>query len=317
MRKIVLGVIVAACGGGGGGPIPIHSLFADEENVVCALFAQCGLAPDQASCEGAVTVETYENLTVVAAVDAGKIKYDASAAGQCVSHAQAEGCNLLAYHHPDPACRAIFTGTVAMGGACAINQECANNAPCTYTPTCSPSTMCCMGTCGAPPPAVGQMGATCTTDANCDITLYCSSAKGNTCQPFVTTAGAACDASSACANLLYCDNGTAGTNTCKPYPASGQACSGTAIGCADIRDYCDPGTKVCTRRAAAGQTCNNATGPACIGYAQCTPQTGAGMCAAELTSGQACTAGGQRCLLDLQCTNGTCQLPAAAMACPP
>jgi hypothetical protein len=314
MRKILLGVIVAACGpGGGGGAIPIHSLESEVASTLCTFEANCGLMPDVATCEATIQIDDDETLTLIAAVDAGKVRYDGNAARTCLNHYPTTTCSFSAFLNPDPSCAATFTGTVAMGGTCAINQECANQAPCTYTPMCSPSTMCCMGTCGAPP---GQVGAPCNATGNspCATGLYCSTSKANTCQQHIAMAGATCDAGQSCAGPLVCDFCTGRTNTCVMPPATGATCTPmTGIGCADLRDYCDRTTMTCTRAVAVGQTCGGTNLVPCVGYAACS----SGTCVARPTSGQACGAANQpACLGGLTCTGGTCQLPAAGMACP-
>jgi hypothetical protein len=61
---------------------------------------------------------------VLAAIDAGRIRYDAAAAARCVDSVEALGCDALDVE--PPACRApILIGLVANGDACAIDEECA------------------------------------------------------------------------------------------------------------------------------------------------------------------------------------------------
>ena len=310
-RFLVGLALLAACGGGGGGP-GIHDIAASFRTALCKHFAECGVEPDATSCEQASTIDDTESLSVVAEVDAGSISYDAESAQQCIDQLVGVGCDVNALRQlsfADGPCNYLH-GNLAAGAACFEDVECADRAPCTATTACDRSIECCAGTCGAPRPASGAIGAVCSANAPCASPGYCKASTG-VCTAPITTPGAPCDSSPyACAAPQYCNlDFQTHVGTCRSPSASNATCdAATLIPCADERDFCSPTSK-CERKAAIGSSCP--TGVHCVDYANCT----GGICVGHPKKGEACTAAGESCLDALTCTAGTCQLPAAGMVC--
>jgi hypothetical protein len=124
-----LGLLVfAACSSdddGGAAPIPIEELTESVAHAMCDNVADCcqktGLGFNVTSCRNEITTETQE---MVASVQAGTVKYDEQAAGDCVSAIEAatKACNLENY---TDACDKVFLGTKAEGEICTDSMECA------------------------------------------------------------------------------------------------------------------------------------------------------------------------------------------------
>ncbi len=117
---------------------------------------------------------------------------------------------------------------------------------------------------------------------------------------------------------MYCDISQTAP-TCKTAAAHGATCVPTdGLACSDSRDFCDPTAKKCTTALAVGTACTPSNGPpngGCVAFATCDATMS--KCVAIGKAGSTCstTAMTQQCLNDLQCTNGSCTLPAAGMAC--
>ena len=299
-------VAMAACGGVG-----IDDFQEKLGEAFCKNAVECGQAPDQASCEAALQLESRFFETVVAKAKAKVITYDSGLGSDCIDSYATAGCAFTGFHSDtDDPCADMFVGTVAVGGACTISLECANQGICEATdPNCDPDVTCCPGTCMATPAAV-PIGGNCAT-APCE-TGYCSSVT-DICTVPLATAGAACTDFDACANPMYC-NVFAASPTCVAPAARGATCDpNMLLPCIDSRDYCDALTTKCTPNVAVGQACGGTNEANCIGYADCGPSM---TCVAFALAGAACPTGDDSaCLGDLDCPSGTCTLPPAQAAC--
>jgi hypothetical protein len=301
-------------GSGTGGPIP----FAQYESLALAAGCQnevrCGEYPDVATCLSSEQVLPHYYDTLGADIASGKIVYDATAARGCVDLWSTLPCTRTVTFLNDP-CDSVFTGTVAVGGACFFHEECAsNNCQIDYT-NCGRAD-CCPGICVAAPTVVGAggdctpsnvtcaTGTTCLLDANgvtatCQVTPVVGDPCGGTAIP--------------CQYPLYCDP-TSGT--CKVGVDTGVACDPNAngLGCIEVADVCEPSTSICTRLPGPGQPCDPTDGGLCLIYATCDTKTGT--CVALPVTGQSCI--DNPACLDGICddTTSTCVLTPTAGACP-
>lgn len=314
---LVIAVAAAACGGDDS--ISINDLAKKFIAAQCANQVTCQQMPDTATCEASFAFNDNAFMTLVADVNAKIIKYDGTAAASCANEISSATCSFTGFFSKanDP-CGKMFTGTVAAGGACFISEECSGvGSSCNQTdPNCDSTTTCCPGTCAAAPAKMPVNGH-CTSTSDCNDGLYCSTTT-SVCKTPLTQSGAACDELDGCANPMYCNGSFATmpfTGVCTTAPATGATCNPMdLLPCTDERDYCDTGTKKCTRSVSVGGTCDSAgtgTGATCVGYADCTTNS----CVARPKAGATCMTSGSSCLGSLSCTNGTCQLPAAGMAC--
>lgn len=131
---------MAACGGGD--ELTAKGAIEEQAQVVCETAFKCmssypaGLpisfellfGTSAAMC---TTTFTRDAAAVQAAVDAGKIEFDADAAASCIAFGEGLSCpdfwgNLFEDMPASPAsCDTAFVGKVAIGGACTTSLECA------------------------------------------------------------------------------------------------------------------------------------------------------------------------------------------------
>ncbi len=227
--------MVVGCGG-----IDLGDFQSEALDARCEYLTRCGLFPSQNACKAHFELSMVQSTSVIAAVDAGKVKYDDGLAEDCIDDLRDASCSQAA--QLSPACDDIFKGTIADGGMCAFDDECVSGS-CAVT-DCTEA--CCPGTC-QPARATPKIGEMC--NFICEDGAYC--ADDNTCHA-VLAAGAACSDVFACANGLYCANFTGMmAGTCTKLPATGEACTEQ---CANIGDYCE-GT--CKKVGLPGDACTN------------------------------------------------------------
>jgi hypothetical protein len=235
MRRSLLVLFVVGCGG-----IDISEFQDETVDARCEYLARCGLFPTANACRDYYADRTVQSTSVVAAVDAGKVKYDEDLAEECLDDLRDASCSQTA--GLDSSCEDIFTGTIADGGMCAFDAECVSRR-CSVT-DCAEA--CCPGTCmpARPTPKIGEMctfvcvdGAYCGSDSICHAVL---------------AKGAACDDPFACGDGLYCSGLTVMmAGTCTALPKTGEACTEQ---CLEIGDYCD-GT--CKKVGLDGAVCTS------------------------------------------------------------
>jgi len=197
-------VLIAACGGGGGGAVGIDDLGTELAKVSCSKIFECCTSSEvmaqfanitynnqpittEAQCEG-FTGGLFTGLLTPQYKDsiaAGRIAYDADAAGNCLDAAANLSCSAYAElsGHESVHCDSPFIiPKVADGGACAQDYEC--------------------------------------TSDNCEGATN-SSANG-TCKP-LPTAGQDC--TDHCAQGLFCGyDQTAMKEACQPVKSNGSTC---------------------------------------------------------------------------------------------
>ncbi len=295
---------MAACGGGAS--IKIDDLDGKVLDAICTQDVACGQFADKASCLAALQVSEAQ---IVADVKAGKIKYDGSAAADCLDAISGQSCNLtdqLGAGTPQ-SCLDALKGAVADAGACFTDEECVS-ANCD-TSMCTGGMMCCAGTCAAAPTKIAIGGDCSASGSRCVDDAFCKqNGSAATCTAKVAN-GQPCTGFSDCVAGSICNlDFTTGMGTCGSLPARGETCMADGFGCNSSEDYCDSTTMKCTAKVAPGGACP--AGNECVDYAKCNAM----VCAAKAGAGGTCMVTSD-CLGDLECQSGTCGLPTAPPAC--
>src|SRR5262245_57360944 len=160
MRRALAAALVAALGCGDDGPsIPLAELHTESVHAQCEYLVRCGLFTDPDTCTAYFRVPDERSL--LAAIEAGKIRYDGAAAKRCQDTIAAGSCDLTSRDaRVRPACDAMFRGTLRAGAACGMDLEC-ESGDCDL-PSC-PLDTCCPGTCVAIERR--PIGEPCETDA--------------------------------------------------------------------------------------------------------------------------------------------------------
>ncbi|HMF44778.1 MAG TPA: hypothetical protein VKQ32_29090 [Polyangia bacterium] len=292
---------------------------------LCRAQVACNDMPDMETCLATTKIEPNYLATLKQDIASGKVRYDGAKATACADllhrlyGAECSQAALAAV--PDrnsTVCDQVFTGTVAIGGACFFSEDCAGGGSCVPSDlTCSRSLQCCPGTCQANTTTTVPVGGSCASGEICAGDSYCDtsvSGVAGTCKLPTAGDGAACSAAIPCVAPLYCDldSGT-GMGTCRRPAATGGACSTSVAfsSCDDGRDYCDQLTVTCTRRVAPGGDC--ASGQTCVGYTECMGST----CVAQPKPGEACSTNGPSCLGTVLCdaASSTCKVVPVGGAC--
>ncbi len=312
MRQVLIAFALAACSNGK--TIAITELRDKYVAAWCANQVTCQQMPDLATCEAATRYDDNAFATKVAEVKAKSIVYDAEAAARWIDYVASLSCDTTYVTDPNDPSSQVFSGTVAVGGACLVSEQCSGvGSTCSPAdPSCNASISCCPGTC-TPGPTKQPLGGTCGATIDCAASLYCSDSMSR-CTQIVTAEGATCEGFDACAPPLFCnyDPGTQ-TGTCYTPPPTNATCDPMmALPCADERDYCDPSSLKCTRDAPVNAACSQNI--YCVAYADCMN----GNCVARPKAGETCMGGGPTCLGDLQCSSamtGSCTLAPAGTSC--
>jgi len=274
MRRLALVcLLLAACSGDdGGGPIAIDDLEPALVNAYCNLYVNCGLLEDQATCRS-LDVDVDIDADLLAAVEAGKVKYDPQKARECLSGLGAS-CERGAATTSSEACDQTFTGTVAGGGQCAIDEECVSRQ--CDVPACPDA--CCQGTCtGDAPTPRPHAGESCATNSQC-VDSYCD-IDTTTCTAYKPI-GEACTSTTQC-GLAVCAN-----QICTARPGPGEACTpGSASSCSLVGYTCSATSQTCVAYGLGGDPCTS--------NAECSPIYtcgAAGTCQLRPRLGEACDA---------------------------
>ena len=293
---------------------PVPNFLTELEIARCQYDARCGLiAPSlEPQCEAdvmtsaAVEAKQYD---LVAAINAGHIRYDDGAAQTCLALLKTASC-IADQSVVD--CSSVLTGLVALGGTCLSVIECANGDCSTFIPGCP-------GTCQA-----RFITAPCT--APCALGDHCDSATA-TCIPGVALGGA-CGNDLPCQPALTCEGNLPSLGSTTPEKL-GLCGSVLPLGAPCVSDFtyrsgdpcalglfCDEDT--CAARLGIGAACS--TNKACQDGLDCTglrydvnpsiiDQKGA--CAPYVEIGGPCTQNAVEsgCTDDALCdqTSNTCQ----------
>ncbi len=333
---LIVPLFAAACGDD---PVPVVPApppppvaaadFMDAyAQAICTRSSRCFAASSylDAVCEGTVRRQFGED--VESAIAAGRIDYDANAAGVCLVGLEAMDC--LAKQPSDAtleACLRALAGTIEVGQACFGTFQCAQGiCPSVTGDACGP-------TC----PTIALEGEACSllSEPECDVRagLRCSS--GTCVAP--AARGAACVDNYGCQSGLVCV-----ANVCVPLRAAGQGCAQDSS--CQTGFYCASGGDeggICRARLDAGSACGGIEAEytnAAFRHVQCKDglicelaelqadgTTLGGICEAPREVGGNCTPRPPNvqlfetgCKLGLVCDAGKCAWPpAVGMACGP
>lgn len=209
---------------------------------------------------------------LIARIEAGTIRLVPENVAACL--AEAESCSKQGSARFGVACRAVFEGDVAEGGACDRWEECAGDAYCAHADGCP-------GECTP----FAEPGAPCVDDEECDQGngyAFCSYEGAEpVCvrMPFGTPAAIQQPCSLRftpatefvrCDEGLWCDigDGNAPMGTCRaPIPVN-QACTSSDDVCAGNATCFDGATCLPYElRHEAGTSCDSEVGPGCDAFA--------------------------------------------------
>src|SRR5204863_1355185 len=203
---------------------------------VCKSEVACNDMPDMATCLASTKIEPNYVASIKQDIASGKVRYDAAMAGACIDlidQVYGAACSRAALaavpNRDSNVCDQVFTGTVALGGACFFSEECVKGGACVVTDAnCARTLQCCAGTCVAGSPTV-PVGGSCVSGVNCAGDSYCDtsvSGAAGTCTLPTAGEGATCSGTIPCKAPLFCDTDAAtGLQTCRRPAATGAACS--------------------------------------------------------------------------------------------
>lgn len=349
MRAPLLAVVVVLSAAGcfhpveDGASLPFDAWCATREDFfLCDGQAGCGVADPLAHCadvhSGVVGPIATCEPALAQAVDAGRVRYDGTAAAACRQRARTT-CDTT--RRPWD-CDGVFTGTMGQGEPCTMNVECRGGLWCdssvgTCPGVCAPqradgaaatsSVQCTSGWLGetpdggtacAPPPGLGDpcLGELCRPGLAC--------LDGRCVEP--VAAGGACDAR-LCAFGSMCVAGR-----CTAWAKRGEACAAQFFPVDAGSPPCQLGLAcragVCGDALRAGESCREepnrceggarcslstflcqrlgAAGAACASVADCDRLACIdGLCRMGEVAGAACDAA-HPCVPGLACTDGVC-----------
>lgn len=244
-------------GPGSSSPIPLEDFPNVYADALCDNLASCctqsGYTYDANECKA--TVKGFVGL-FGGLVDKGTVKYDASAAGACMSQVPAYAKGCLQGSLASAACDSVFVGTVPEGGACTQSSECVEppgggadcdqgkcvpekrgvaGDACGWTCTEQGSSTSCSGT-------SGDSNTRCFTNDG----LYCESTS-NTCKQRIAIGGSGCDWEESCVDGAFCQS-----QVCTAQKAVGEACVNEDE-CTSSA-YCD---QTCLTKKPLGASCTD------------------------------------------------------------
>jgi hypothetical protein len=294
-------LVLAACGSDGNKEtVAIDDLFGQVESAECAVGVRCHLFSDEPFCKTwfeqvASTGGISPFAANVAAVKAGRSRYDDAAAAACVKAISQSPCGGLTtgLEGAGSICQKLFVGTIADGQSCAVDAECLAGSFCAVL-TDSNATAC-AGTCT-------RGGTLCNDDSQCTGGKLCdriapnSTAHGTCVTPIPPGAvNQPCGTLDRCQAGLMCSLDASGAPVCKAYAKAGEACQ--PLGCVDgllCASTIDRTSGTCVTPAAKGDPCELP-----------------GQCGGELTS-IFCDLTQHRCVDAL--TSGPCSAGRAAVS---
>ncbi len=276
MRRVVTAVAVVLCACGA----PIESICEAFVTSTCDAQKACGVAASDAPCADVTTNSRMSSTpcdgALLEAVKTGAVRYDGVAAQKCLETLGTQ-CRAVG------ACDGVFTGTVALGGACTVTEACGDDAWCDDSATCP-------GVCTA---RVGHGENVGNVEA-CNTGGFEFFSDGGIRCKQSGELGAACSYQTDCGRDLACDLGT-----CVRAPSEGEPCIGQK--CASgLR--CD--STHCRAWAHVGEACGNefTMGGQCQLGLACRD----GVCGDALREGERCANNPNRCGAGLDCNNDSC-----------
>lgn len=272
MRRIVLclvlGVYGSACTCGA---IPRERYWDEALAAICDYYTKCGATTTSAGCQDFFS-SSLGSASLAAFFDRyladGKVQYDGVAARRCFDQYRAASCSGDGWNTTAISdCQNVFTGTVAVGGACDFGSQCVPEAYCTASLTGQ-----CPGECKARVAAGGTVtsgdqcvantyskNGVCTAFAPeggaCEVGTFIGCNAGlkcvaGVCKRDVIEVGATCQSSSECGLFYACVNGA-----CAELHGEGASCDGAARCKLDLRCATEGTAKVCRALLAEGAAC--------------------------------------------------------------
>lgn len=263
--------------------MPLDEFQQAARDAVCDWAVRCRHMPDRPTCERFIDPKDYDPRRAQDSIAAGRMSYDAHAAGRCLQATRENYCLTLPFS--DEACAELFAPALGPGDACTLDLECEGECE-----IASCELQCCTGVCGPaptgmPPPAPvkAAIGESCQTHTDCVDEAYCE-------LDFVCTRrpeqeGQRCLFGCARGDL-YCD---VNELICKKYAARGEACTedgGLAPPCDPAWSFCDG---VCVDRPGVGEVCAEQP-QTCVAGAFCNELS---ICQERGAQGAACTSSDQ------------------------
>jgi hypothetical protein len=325
MRNRLLPILLclAACrtqlqepdgGAGGASFTTIEDFYSSYASASCGHHARCGLiARSQiADCTAAVRaiLDGSEGYSVSAAIEAGRLVFDAGHATACVAAWGSLGCDprLDRSVFIDGICAAVTHGAQTPGDPCRDSVECRDGycdrgfaspglhcsgtckpylpvgAACVeYAEGCSPGSSCVDRQCTL---QNDKTGISCATSADCQSSSFVC-LEGACTRPLPDLGGGApCFGPGSCAAGYYCGGGKTGT-VCLPLLPVGAACTGDGQ-CVDGA-FCAQAMDAprCTAFAEIGAACDpTATPTVCTGDSFC--DSGSARCVLKHPAGAPC-----------------------------
>ncbi len=289
-RRILAATLLAACGDNGPS-IALEDLQAETVRARCDRIVRCGLLTSHETCVAYFRAPDEGEL--LAAIEAGKIRYDGASALRCLDALAALPCDEASAEARAPieACERMLRGQLEVGDACAFDGECASGA--CDEPVC-PRDTCCAGACL--PTRVAAEGEPCATDGECVRGTFCSSQ--GACTP-PSARGQPCRLDAHCDHGLLCIGATElQDGACRTAPLLGESCP--YLRCAEVGARCGD-AQLCVPVGLPGALCT--TDADCSPLTLCGP---AGACIDVPHLGEPC---GFQCAGEAWCSQGTCIAP--------
>jgi len=280
VRSAALLTLALATGcGSSATPVPLEEFSQAAQSALCDWAVRCRHMPDRAACERLIDPKGYDTRRAEDAVAAGRMGWNANAAGRCVEATREAFCTAAPFS--DASCGEYLVGLVAEGGACTSDYECQGGAACEDA-VCG--VQCCVGACGAPPtitidpPSRAAIGEPCDSHADCVVEAYCE--EDGVCTPMPDEEGDRCLFGCAPGDL-YCD---VDALQCRAYAGMGESCDLAGLAappCNRAYSYCDG---ACVARPGAGEPCDSDV-RLCIPSLYC---DASGTCRERNAAGAAC-----------------------------
>ena len=203
---MTLSVLFAAACSGGIDRSAIGEAYVSAE---CSQLLGCCSAtpgaPTEAQCEAAFLEQIVPGFATLQA--SAEVDYDSGKGQACIESLRTAGCEAAAYGGASDSCATMFTGKIALGGACQHGYECQSRL-------CAGISSGSSGTCAAP----GEAGQPCSSGAIDGVicvvgTRADDQPSGCICHALAAD-GASCEDATGCASS-YC-----ASSVCAPMPAN-------------------------------------------------------------------------------------------------
>lgn len=310
-----MGVALSAC-------VREQRFVRREARAWCHYEVECGRYRSVSDCMGAVA-ENIEDPYLVAAINAGRVDYDAAAAGRCIRAIKDLKCTRGeedAFAAATELCAEVMAGQVAPDEPCMRNAECLGiRSQCAFVSGSCSGDSCCPGVCRYIEDGV-ELGEPCSSAAICAKGTSCVSTDGG--ESLCTERpdeGELCNGrclegliclrngnvdrrcyrmgvlGEPCAESAPCDGGWCNNNgICARFGGVGEPCSESywENACRENHLLCVDGK--CREPARVGESCSELP---CIEYAYCVDDT----CIEYKSSGQDCSENEDYCYDGLDC----------------